>query len=74
TALLSGYSLNRKHEDALSVFPEISLECSADNVSSTLGVARWALPHPTKRNVFKDLTLALNGAKQQFLKRRARGE
>ncbi|XP_013606145.1 PREDICTED: disease resistance protein RPS6-like isoform X1 [Brassica oleracea var. oleracea] len=45
-----------------------------DNVSSTLGVARWALPHPTKRNVFKDLTLALNGAKQQFLKRRARGE
>ncbi|CAF2041699.1 unnamed protein product [Brassica napus] len=45
-----------------------------DNVSSTLGAARWALPHPTKRNVFKDLTLALNGAKQQFLKRRARGE
>nr|ACP30561.1 disease resistance protein [Brassica rapa subsp. pekinensis] len=45
-----------------------------DNVSSTLGVARWALPHPTKRNVFKDLTLALNGAKHQFLKRRARGE
>ncbi|CAF1734647.1 unnamed protein product [Brassica napus] len=45
-----------------------------DNVSSTLGVARWALPHPTKRKVFKDLTLALNGAKQHFLKRRARGE
>ncbi|KAL1220492.1 Disease resistance protein RPS6 [Cardamine amara subsp. amara] len=45
-----------------------------ENVSPTLGLAGWALPHPSRGNIFKHLTLALNEAKQQFLKGPAHGK
>ncbi|CAN8267307.1 unnamed protein product [Cochlearia groenlandica] len=45
-----------------------------DNVSYKLGQSEWTLPSRDKGDIFKHLTLALKGAKQQFLKGRLRGE